>query len=143
MPKFKFTATASVILFVVLVAIDQLTKTYAYATNFGNFLNALRPVLGKQIFPNYNFAFSLPINHVLIYALYVVLIAMLIWWYATGTNKSTAAKIGFILILAGALSNIFDRVLLGYVRDFIFVFWGNVFDVADMYIIAGIMLLIF
>jgi signal peptidase II len=130
-------------LFVVLVAIDQLTKAYAYAGNFGDFLNSLRPIFGKQIFPNYNFAFSLQINHVLIYVLYAILMVLLVWWYTNSKEKSVAASIGFVLILAGALSNIVDRVMLGYVRDFIFVFWGNVFDIADMYIIAGILLMIF
>lgn len=50
------------------------------------------------------------------------------------------------LILGGAIGNLWDRVLLGYVRDFISVYYGNwhfpVFNVADMAITVGAAMLV-
>ncbi|MDP5208461.1 signal peptidase II [Microbulbifer sp. 2205BS26-8] len=50
------------------------------------------------------------------------------------------------LILGGALGNLWDRILLGYVRDFISVYYGNwhfpVFNVADMGISIGAVMLV-
>lgn len=50
------------------------------------------------------------------------------------------------LILGGALGNLWDRVLLGYVRDFISVYYGSwsfpVFNVADMAISVGATMLV-
>lgn len=50
------------------------------------------------------------------------------------------------LILGGALGNLWDRILLGYVRDFISVYYGSwhfpVFNVADMAISIGAAMLL-
>ncbi|WP_226666334.1 signal peptidase II [Microbulbifer aggregans] len=50
------------------------------------------------------------------------------------------------LILGGAIGNLWDRVVLGYVRDFISVYYGNwhfpVFNVADMAISVGAAMLV-
>ncbi|WGL18200.1 signal peptidase II [Microbulbifer bruguierae] len=50
------------------------------------------------------------------------------------------------LILGGALGNLWDRILLGYVRDFISVYYGNwhfpVFNVADVAISVGAAMLV-
>ena len=130
------------VLAILLIFIDQITKALAYTSGFGNFLSALRPIIGKELFPNSNFAFSIPLPHLLIYSIYVLLLAGLIFWYTNLKNKTFLLSLGLTLILAGALSNIGDRLFLGYVRDFIYIFWGNVFNLADLYIIAGIILLL-
>ena len=56
-------------------------------------------------------------------------------------------KYGLILIIAGALSNILDRIYNGYVIDFIYLhynqFYWPAFNFADIYISIGILLLIF
>jgi lipoprotein signal peptidase len=49
------------------------------------------------------------------------------------------------MIFAGAASNIGERILLGYVRDFIYISlykWTGVYNAADGYIILGIVLLL-
>jgi len=130
-----------------LIALDQAAKRLAYAKGAGSFLarylQKLRPAFGFKIFPNYNFAFSLHVPIVLTYIIYAVLLGLLLFWFSDVENRTWKIKFGVTLILAGALSNIFDRVYLGYVRDFIFVFWGNIFNLADMYIVLGILLLVF
>ena len=127
--------------FLVLVILDQITKLLAYRSSFGNFLNVLHPFFGKRDFPNANFAFSIPIYHPIAYIVFLLLMIWLVWWYIRVPKKTTIVTIGFILILAGAFGNLYDRITLGYVRDFIYAFWGNVFDLADVYILTGIVFL--
>jgi len=135
--SFAFAAFA-----VFLFAFDQVAKLFAARGSFG-FLNSLRPVLGRQLFLNNQFAFSLPVATGLIYLIDLVLVVALLYWFFRIKNKSAKNYIAIILILVGAFGNIYDRIALGYVRDFIYVFWGNVFNLADIYIVIGIALMIF
>ena len=58
------------------------------------------------------------------------------------SNWDTLTTSSFILILSGGVSNIIDRLYLGCVIDFIhFPFWPT-FNLADIYITIGIVVLI-
>ncbi|MBN2120790.1 MAG: signal peptidase II [Candidatus Omnitrophica bacterium] len=53
-------------------------------------------------------------------------------------EKHTPAKKVFLgMILAGALGNLYDRVFLGYVIDYIDLGWWPVFNLADSFITVG------
>ncbi|MDO8583949.1 MAG: signal peptidase II [bacterium] len=41
------------------------------------------------------------------------------------------------ILLAGALGNLFDRILLGYVRDWILLFHRSAINFADVYVTVG------
>ena len=53
---------------------------------------------------------------------------------------------GLLIIISGALSNIFDRMLNGYVIDFIYLhyksFFWPAFNFADIYITIGIIMIV-
>lgn len=72
-----------------------------------------------------------------------VLISVWLWRLPSAKRWEPCA---LALILGGALGNLWDRVLLGYVRDFISVYYGSwsfpVFNVADMAISVGAVMLI-
>jgi len=95
------------------------------------------------IFRNYNFAFSVALPVWLMYIYYFLILAV-IGWYVRSRYRifSGPEKIAWILISAGALSNIGERLTLGYVRDFIY-FGSGVFNIADFFILLGIALLLF
>jgi signal peptidase II len=61
--------------------------------------------------------------------------------------KSSIPRAGLALILAGAIGNLIDRALLGYVIDFLDVYWRShhwpAFNVADSAISVGVALLLF
>jgi signal peptidase II len=128
--------------FIILIVIDQVTKYGAFNSGFGDFLNILRPILGKELFRNYDFAFSLKIPQVLMYLIYTGLLSWLIYFYWSSKDKNLWLQSAVVLIFAGAASNLMDRALYGYVRDFINIFWGNVFNIADIFIITGILMLL-
>lgn len=58
------------------------------------------------------------------------------------SNYSTLQAIGLILIISGGISNILDRVSFGCVIDFINLKIWPVFNLADIYITIGAMMII-
>ena len=61
------------------------------------------------------------------------------------TNKSKLVGIGFAIILAGAIGNLLDRILRGYVVDFldfnIYNYHWPAFNLADSYISIGFIII--
>ena len=62
-------------------------------------------------------------------------------------KSKSLEKVGFAMILGGSLGNIFDRIYYSSVPDFIDFHYNNfhwfIFNVADIFITLGVMLLIF
>tara|TARA_B100001250_G_scaffold315167_1_gene277400 strand:+ start:49 stop:522 length:474 start_codon:yes stop_codon:yes gene_type:complete len=76
--------------------------------------------------------------------LLIVLITSIIIWFA---NKSKGVeKLGFLMIVGGSLGNLFDRIYYSSVPDFIDISINNfhwfIFNVADIFITIGVILLI-
>ena len=61
-------------------------------------------------------------------------------------NQRAYEKFGFILILGGALGNLFDRIFYNAVPDFIDIHINNfhwfIFNIADIFISVGVLCLI-
>lgn len=68
-------------------------------------------------------------------------------WLAKTSKEQKLLSIAFALLLSGALGNLIDRVLFGYVIDFLDFYIGNyrwpAFNVADSMIFIGAGLMIF
>ncbi|PJD90793.1 MAG: signal peptidase II [Legionella sp.] len=71
----------------------------------------------------------------------------LTFWIVKTPLKATRELLALTLILSGALGNVIDRIRLGYVVDFIDVYYKThhwpVFNVADSAICVGAILLFF
>jgi len=77
-----------------------------------------------------------------------IVIAVMIYYLLKNKSMNKLLRVSLILIIAGAIGNLIDRVLLGYVVDFFHLYIGNVFDwpvfnVADISIVFGTILLAF
>ncbi|MEO8878419.1 MAG: signal peptidase II [Polyangiaceae bacterium] len=70
-----------------------------------------------------------------------VLAAVITFWWRRRHDPSRALHVAFALIVAGAAGNVIDRLARGYVIDFIHVHMWPVFNVADVLIVAGTILL--
>jgi len=75
-----------------------------------------------------------------------VMAAVLLWiWLARQTKPLVAAAIG--LVLGGALANATDRLVHGAVADFFHLYVAGfswyVFNIADMAIVAGVLVLMY
>ncbi len=74
--------------------------------------------------------------------------AGVLWWLAQLPRRGkTLLALGLALLLGGALGNLIDRVLYGYVVDFILLYYGDwsypAFNVADSAITGGVALVLF
>ncbi len=107
------------------------------------FADQLSKYTVKHPFINTAFAFSLPLPKIAIYAIYMVVLG-LIGSYILTKHKNFLGreKLAWVFILSGAVSNIAERVLLGYVRDWIYILNG-VFNLADFFIIFGMLVLFY
>jgi signal peptidase II len=74
----------------------------------------------------------------------VISTGLIIWLRKVKDNNLESLSIS--LILGGAIGNVIDRFLLGYVVDFLDVYYGNyhwpAFNIADSAIVVGAVLLI-
>ena len=74
----------------------------------------------------------------------IILVTAFIFWMIIKTKK--LEKLGFMMIFAGSLGNIFDRLYYSSVPDFIDIHFYNfhwfIFNVADIFISTGVILLI-
>jgi signal peptidase II len=76
----------------------------------------------------------------------VVVSAVLVVWLKRLKRNETLLAVALAMVLGGALGNLYDRVVLGHVVDFILVHWQNrwyfpAFNLADTFITIGAILL--
>ena len=133
----------------VLIFLDQATKLWA--------LESLKPIhsmtlwegfLDLTFVENRGVAFGMfSGQRWFILLLTGVIAAGLIYFYVTLPKKREyrPVRAALVLILSGAVGNIIDRLFRGYVVDFFeFTFFEwPVFNVADIYVVAGVFLLAF
>jgi len=132
-----------IIVFLILL-LDQLSKVLATQNIL---LNESLPVIDNvfhlTLIHNKGAAFGIFKNQTVLFIL-VSLLAIVIILYNLKKKKEKRLGISVVslaLILGGALGNFIDRVLLGYVVDFLdFRIWP-VFNIADSAITVGAILL--
>jgi len=138
-----------IIITVVLILLDQGTKLWA--------LQSLKPIqnmtvaegfLDLTFVENRGVAFGMfSGQRWLILVLTGLIAGALVYFYRTLPKKKeyTPVRFALLLVLSGAVGNIIDRVFRGYVVDFFeFTFFEwPVFNVADIYVVAGVILLTF
>ncbi len=107
----------------------------------------LKSILGGRIFlqlvKNQFFVFSLPLSNSAAAGISAVTLVFVSWYFL---KKLRAAGLffflGYAFILAGALCNLFSRLVFGFVWDFLnLVFFGlkGSWNLADAFIIVGIL----
>ncbi len=98
--------------------------------------------LEMSYFKNEHFAFSLPVPTTVIYMLYAIVFALIIFFLKRNWNQlSEMMKCGFVLILSVGFSNVLERLGSGYVVDYVYIANG-VFNIADVYIILGALMIL-
>jgi len=77
----------------------------------------------------------------------LVVSGVIVWWqWNLPRTKHTVLSLGLALVLAGALGNVIDRIMYGYVVDFLLFYIGDwswpAFNVADIAITCGVTLIL-
>lgn len=131
---------------VLIVFIDRLTKLFfSDLLMHGESLPIIRNVLHMTMVHNTGIAFGFFKDYgatfIVIPIVAIFLLAFNIYYYRQNNEAlSRAYIVAFSLILGGAIGNLIDRIVYGYVIDFIdFRIWP-VFNIADSAITIGAIL---
>jgi signal peptidase II len=73
----------------------------------------------------------------------VLAVGAMVIFFARSAQRHPLLPVALGLVLGGSLSNLVDRVRLGYVTDFIDFRWWPAFNLADTFIVVGVGLLFF
>ena len=134
-----------------VILLDQLTKSIAVDS-----LVLFQPV---NLFPGFNFtlmynegaAFSFLSDasgwqRWFFTVIAIVVSVAIVFWLKSLPNDQKVTALSLTLILGGAIGNVWDRIALGHVVDFIDVYYANyhwpAFNIADSAICVGAVLLI-
>jgi signal peptidase II len=122
--------------FIVLILLDQITKTVFTGRDFfllGLHVNSVR---------NYGLPFGLDLGMQANFFVLFFAYAAVAWLVVKAPLEGRGAYWGKSLFLAGAASNLADRIIYGYVRDFIDASLGFVFNFADVFIVVGLIIVL-
>lgn len=138
----------SIIVCIFLIALDQITKWIALTK-----LKPIETITVIQNFLDFTFvenrgaAFGILSGQRSFFIILTLIVSCVIVYifYKTPINKEyNKMRVSLVLIFAGAIGNLIDRMIRGYVVDFFefkFISWP-VFNMADIYVVIGTIYLI-
>jgi signal peptidase II len=139
------------LLAVLIIFVDQLTKRYiSSAFSYGETLEVL-PFLNLTLVHNMGAAFSFLSEaggwqRWFFSIIGVVVTVVIVVWLSRLSARQSLLALALSLVLGGAIGNLWDRILLGYVVDFVDLYYRHyhwpAFNVADAAITLGALLLI-
>lgn len=131
-----------------LIAIDQLTKYFAWTNLRGSLgIPIIKGVFELQYLENRGAAFGILQNRQIIFLLITVIAAVIlsyIYIRIPEEKKYTPLRICYVLLMAGAIGNMIDRAIRGYVVDFFYfkLIDFPIFNMADIYVTVTMILLL-
>jgi signal peptidase II len=125
------------------VAADQLTKQIvSSALALGDEVHVLGPLSIHHV-QNSGIAFGLFSSATtLVIALTAVAVAWMLAFFARSGARHPVLPVGLGLVVGGSVSNLADRVRLGHVTDFLDVRFWPAFNLADTFIVVGVVVLL-
>lgn len=127
--------------------IDLLTKYLVFSIDtFSDSVVVIKNFFKITPIKNYGAAFSTFENmNILLISISVIILIYLLYTITKVKNTKLNA-LSYGLLIGGLLGNLFDRLVFGYVRDFLsfkfFSFNFAIFNIADIGIVIGIFLLL-
>lgn len=148
---FKQTGLRFVWISLIIFVLDQITK-HAIVDGMSLYESIqILPFFNLTYVHNYGAAFSFLYDaggwqRYFLSAVALIVSAVIIWWLKDASEEQILLPVAFSFILGGALGNVFDRLVYGYVIDFLDFYYGSyhwpAFNVADSAIFIGAALLI-
>jgi len=133
----------------ILVLADQVSKTIVVRTmSLYESVPVIENFFHFTYITNDGMAFGIdfPFGY-FIFSLVSALLTIFLFWYLwSARNDSLVIRLGLAMIIAGAVGNLIDRLMLGEVIDFLDFMVGNfhwyVFNLADSYVTVGMVLIL-
>ena len=116
---------------------DAIQNLHSYFPIFGDFF-------GIQLIYNTGIAFGMPIRGIFLKIITLAIIGGLAYYYTRyeRPKQNQCIDVAFACIFAGAFSHGYERIFVGQVIDFFSIKYFAIFNVADIFItIGGILLL--
>lgn len=132
-----------IVLFVVLLIADQGSKYWARTVLYQqSSIQVIPHVLRFSYVENRGAAFGMLQGQKFFFVIMTFLLIGLFFVYLKKVHANKWMTLTSTVIIAGAIGNLIDRMLLGYVVDFIdfHIIWRYVFNVADIYVVGGTLL---
>ncbi|MFC4701865.1 signal peptidase II [Glaciecola siphonariae] len=135
----------------IAIVLDQWTKQAVVSSMDLYQSIQLTPFFNLTYVHNYGAAFSILYDaggwqRYFLSALALIVSAVIVWWLRKSPKEQVLLPVAFSFILGGAIGNVLDRILHGYVIDFLDFYYGSyhwpAFNVADSAIFIGAALLI-
>lgn len=128
---------------ILLIIFDQIIK-YLVINNLslGSSLSIIDNFFYVTYIRNTGIAFGLFQNkNIFMIIIISIIIILLLIFYKKEKNKHLTLNISIVLIISGAIGNLIDRIIRGYIVDYInFTFWPA-FNLADSFVVIGSILL--
>ncbi len=138
--KFSLKNIAIIFLIAIFFIIDRYLKNIALSQVSRVPTKLLGDFFSFNFTANYDMAFSLPLGGQILNILVICVILVLLYYIFYLILNKDGQK-GYILpltiILIGAISNVQDRFIYGYVIDYLDVHYFTVFNLADVMISFG------
>lgn len=130
---------------VICIILDQITKHYAFSfLRTGSSINILEGIFRLNYCENRGAAFGVMQNKIWLFAIItVIIIGGVIWFMIKKKPQSKLLVLSLTLLTGGALGNFIDRIVRGFVVDFLDFCLINfpIFNVADCFVVIGAILL--
>ena len=131
-----------------LVLLDQISKIIAKSRLFySSGIHIIKGIFEFVYVENSGAAFGILKNKkFFLVGVTTFVIGGMIYYLLTNKELNKWLRISLILIIAGAIGNLIDRIFRGYVIDFIHLYIEHVFDfpvfnIADISVVVGTILL--
>ena len=138
------------LIFASSILVDQLTKSWAVnVLNDGSSIKVIGNFLRFTYAENRGAAFSILQNQRWFFIVVtIVMLIVLAYIFFRTKNINKLSRLSIAMIAGGAIGNFIDRLMLGYVIDFIDVRFGSfynfpIFNIADSFVVCGTILMIF
>ncbi len=121
----------------VLIA-DALLKTIALDHAEGTVTPLFGSFLGFTLHKNFGIVANLPIPLLLVIPLTIVILAVCGWWFYRVRSQNIRLAASILLLVAGGLGNLVDRLLHGFTTDYLLFFERSIVNLSDGLVLAGL-----
>ena len=132
------------IITLLVLVLDRITKILVENFLDNKVIDVIKNIFYLTYVKNEGAAFSILISQRLLLILLGVAAIIVIYYYVKKNNKT---NIGYAFLMGGILGNLIDRVVFGFVIDFIGIIIFNyhfpIFNIADSFIVVGAILILF
>ena len=135
------------IIAIIIFIIDQISKCFISAyLKLNESISIIKDFFYIRYINNTGASWGILSNSKTLLIILSIIAIIIIIRYMNTFKKTIINMIGFGFLLGGIMGNLCDRMIFGYVKDFldfiIFHYDFPVFNIADIFIVIGVLLLI-